>query len=106
MTAKSPQEKKALSYARDRRNAHGENDKSSRKAIRLNKRRPNRADRRQDRQTVAAVRGVVAPEVSEGAENRLGTTTSNWFKRGWRKRPDIPLGEFVIRQLRKRDERG
>lgn len=32
-TARGPQEKKALSYARDRRNGYGENDKSSRKAI-------------------------------------------------------------------------
>ena len=30
---KSPQEKKALSYAKDRRNTYGENDKSSRKNI-------------------------------------------------------------------------
>lgn len=38
---RSPQEKKALSYARDRRNVYGENDKSSRKNIRRNKRSPN-----------------------------------------------------------------
>lgn len=30
---KTPQDKKALSYAKDRRNTYGENDKSSRKAI-------------------------------------------------------------------------
>ena len=34
----SPQEKKRLSYAKDRRNDYGENDKSSRKNIRRNKR--------------------------------------------------------------------
>jgi hypothetical protein len=32
---KTPQEKKHLSYAKDRRNTYGENSKSSRKAIRV-----------------------------------------------------------------------
>ncbi|UGT42762.1 hypothetical protein LTV02_04940 [Nocardia yamanashiensis] len=41
---KSPQEKKSLSYAKDRRNDYGENDKSSRRNIRRNKRFPHRAD--------------------------------------------------------------
>jgi hypothetical protein len=45
MARKSPQVKKALNYAKDRRNDYGENDKSSRKNIRRNKRTPNRADR-------------------------------------------------------------
>jgi hypothetical protein len=30
MVRRSPQDKKALSYAKDRRNVYGENDKSSR----------------------------------------------------------------------------
>lgn len=34
MTRRDPQEKKALSYAKDRRNDYGENDKGSRKGIR------------------------------------------------------------------------
>ena len=42
MARRSPQEKKTLSYAKDRRNDYGENDKSSRKSIRRNKRVPNR----------------------------------------------------------------
>ena len=43
MARKSPQEKKALSYAKDRRNNYGENDKSSRRNIRRNKQTPERA---------------------------------------------------------------
>jgi hypothetical protein len=46
MVRRSPQEKKALSYAKDRRNVYGENDKSSRKNIRRNKRIPNKLRRR------------------------------------------------------------
>ncbi len=34
MARRTPQEKKALSYVKDRRNDYGENDKSSRKNIR------------------------------------------------------------------------
>ncbi|WP_194828528.1 hypothetical protein [Nocardia sp. XZ_19_231] len=45
---RSPQEKKSLSYAKDRRNGYGENDKSSRKNIPRNKRIRNRVDRRRD----------------------------------------------------------
>jgi hypothetical protein len=40
---RSPQEKKALSYAKDRRNDYGENDKSSRKNIPPNQTGPERA---------------------------------------------------------------
>jgi hypothetical protein len=57
MARRSPQETKALSYAKDRRNDYGENDKSSRKNIRRNKRIPNRADRHRERQVLAAATG-------------------------------------------------
>src|SRR4028119_181715 len=50
MERKTPQEKKRLSYAKDRRNTYGENDKSSRKNIRRRKRHPNRSNRRTARQ--------------------------------------------------------
>jgi len=43
---KTPQEKKALSYAKDCRNCYGESDKGSRKSIRRNKTFPNRAFRK------------------------------------------------------------
>ena len=56
---RSPQEDKALSYARDRRNVYGENDKSSRKNIRRNKRHPNRSDRHRAGQDLAAGTGPV-----------------------------------------------
>jgi hypothetical protein len=55
---RSPPEKKALSYAEDRRNDYGENDKSSRKNIRRNKRTPNRADRHRDHQVLSQAVGA------------------------------------------------
>ncbi len=51
---RSPQEKKRLSYSRDRRNYYGENDKSSRKNIARHKRRRHRAERHSVRQHLAA----------------------------------------------------
>ncbi|MFE2009824.1 hypothetical protein [Streptomyces sp. NPDC059491] len=49
MERRTPQEKKRLSYLKDHRNNYGENDKSSRKSIRRNKRFPNSANRRHAR---------------------------------------------------------
>ena len=95
MVRRDPREKKALSYARDRRNDWGENDKTSRKSIRLRKRLPNRANRHHARQVLAG-----AP--SGDAEARL---ILQRVKR-WRKYPDAPLGEMVERKLRRRADLG
>ncbi|WP_040806246.1 hypothetical protein [Nocardia concava] len=105
MVRKTPQEKKLLSYTKDRRNNYGENDKSSRKAIRQNKRLPNRADRRNSRQLMATATGPVDPEASESAETTLRATRSTFAKRGWRKDPDTPLADMVIQKLRRRAAR-
>ncbi|GAA1719855.1 hypothetical protein [Fodinicola feengrottensis] len=103
----SPQEKKALSYAKDRRNDYGENDKSSRKHIRQNKRTPNRADRHRQRQVMASATGrMVDLDAAERAEVRLYLKKSMWFTKRWRKWPDAPLGDMVILQLRRRAARG
>lgn len=79
----SPQDKKARSLAHDRRNTYGENDKSSRTAIRQRKRQEQRARRNLQREAIHAgdpVDGdVVVPE-------RRG---------GWRKSADTPLGKLL-----------
>src|SRR5262245_54602184 len=92
MAPKDPQEKKALSYAKDRRNDYGENDKSSRKNIRRNKRFPNRADRHRERQVLAAATGFgMTTDAAEQAESRLLVKKSMWMTKGWRKWRDAPL---------------
>jgi hypothetical protein len=104
---RDPQEKKALSYTRDRRNQFGENDKSSRKSIRRNNRIPNRADRHRERQTLAAAAGpVIALEVAEQAEVRLFARKSMWMTKRWRKWRDAPLAEIVEHKLRRRARTG
>ncbi len=103
---KSPQEKKALSYARDRRNDYGENDKSSRKSIRRNKRTPHRADRHREHQVLAAATGAPEPEVAERAEVKLYAKKSRWLTMRWRKWRDAPLAQVVEYKLRRRAELG
>ncbi|SDZ20663.1 hypothetical protein SAMN05421504_110271 [Amycolatopsis xylanica] len=106
MARKSPQEKKALSYAKDRRNDYGENDKSSRKNIRRNKQFPNRADRHRERQVLATAAGPVAFESAEKAETRLAAKKSMWLTKGWRKWRDAPLADTVISKLQRRAKLG
>jgi hypothetical protein len=107
VSRKDPQEKKALSYTRDRRNDYGENDKSSRRNIRRNKRAPNRADRHRQHQVLATATGPVADgERAERAEVRLLAKKSMWLTKRWRKSADAPLAGVVIRRLRRRAEAG
>lgn len=82
--ARTPQEKKALSYQKDCRNTYGENDKSSRKAIRTNKAASIRKERRQlDASAVNEVKGIGVAE------------TPRTNKKAWRKSSDTPIGEIV-----------
>ncbi|MEU8804329.1 hypothetical protein [Spirillospora sp. NPDC048819] len=98
MRSRSPQEKKQLSYAKDRRNAYAENDKSSRNAVRLNKRFPNRANRHRLNQLLQEAAGrpdiVKAVEVEERLTRRR--------PKMWRKEPDLALGDWVESRLQRR----
>jgi hypothetical protein len=107
MARMDPQDKKALSYAKDRRNDYGENDKSSRKNIRRNKRTPNRADRHRERRILAAATGSgVGIDAAEQAESKLLAKKSMWMTKRWRKRRDAPLAEFVAYKLQRRARAG
>lgn len=91
---KTPQEKKQLSYAKDRRNTFGENSKASRKGIPLTKARANRSERHaQDRLLSTAV-------VSEGVDQltAVEVEVKSTKPRQWRKSPDKPLGEVLTRR--------
>jgi hypothetical protein len=91
---KTPQEKKHLSYAKDRRNTYGENSKSSRKAIRGAKARANRKERHTQEQLLAAT--LTADDAGQLAavENRVRATPP----RRWRKYPDTALGLVLARR--------
>ena len=102
MERKTPQEKKRLSYEKDRRNTYGENDKSSRKNIRRRKRYPNRANRRNARQSLSAAVGAADATPLEQAEAAL----KHRRPKRWRKRADSPLGLVVPRKLKRRVQTG
>src|SRR4051812_1361795 len=88
----TPQQKKELSYGKDRRNTYGENSKSSRKNIPLSKALDIRSERRA--QDSALAKAIVATNVDQldAAENTMRATKP----RQWRKSPDEPLGEVLI----------
>ncbi|MFD3429078.1 hypothetical protein [Nocardia fluminea] len=100
---RSPQEKKALSYAKDRRNGYGENDKSSRKNIPRNKRIRNRVGRRSD-SVLGEATGPVDLDAAEKCEVDL-LARSKWQTARWQKKPDTPLRVMVAYKLRRRAHR-
>lgn len=92
---KTPQEKKSLSYEKDRRNTFGENSKASRKGIPLSKARANRAERHTQDHILAETLKVADGEQLAQLENQVRATKP----RQWRKSTDSPLGEVLARRL-------
>ena len=95
MRKKTPQEKKALSYAKDCRNVYGENDKTSRVAIRKNKTFPNRAFRKNINDTLQSAIGAVDLEKAEAVDVKIRGIK----RRKWKKAADAPLGKIIRGQL-------
>jgi hypothetical protein len=95
----SPQDKKALSYAKDRRNGYGENAKASRKAIPRRKALENRDDRRKVVQALCEIqrldeaKAAVIESSMQHDTNRVG---------GWTKKPDVPLLQHIASQRKRR----
>jgi hypothetical protein len=94
---RTPQEKKELSYERDRRNTYGENDKASRKNIPRAKRRAARSYRRKTEAVIAEAQAgqdvdVVDDRVAGVRQKGNGVSTA------WR--PDIPLWAWLKRKKR------
>jgi hypothetical protein len=88
---RSPQEEKALSYAKDRRYAYGNNSKAARKAVPRRKRWVNKANRHAEQQFLAEARGPVDTDRAEG----IGEGLEGKRPKRWRKWPDIPLGRLL-----------
>lgn len=94
MKKRTPQEKKALSYARDRRNAYGEAPHAARKNIPLQKAKRNRANRHYaDQQLVYAASGF-DEELADAIESRV----SHKAPKEWEKYPDAPLREVIAKK--------
>jgi hypothetical protein len=94
--SRSPQDKKVLSYLKDRRNSYGEHDKGSRKTIPARKAWVNRTYGR-------AVRQVTRTEADEIDE--LASDVTAVRRKPWKKVPDRPLGHHLNNRWRVRQER-
>ena len=100
MKRKTPQEKKALSYAKDCRNTYGENDKASRKNIPLRKAKVNRGYRKKVNQVLRGISGKIDLEKADLMESE-----ARKLKRDhWKKYADEPLGKVVEKKLERREE--
>ena len=91
-TVKNPEEKKRLSLARDRRNRFGENNKSSRKNIQRGKQRRHMDKRRTVSEVLGHLKGEVQEDRAAEAELQARIRITDSERRGFKKRPDTPLG--------------
>jgi hypothetical protein len=95
MARKTPQEKKRLSYLKERRNTFPRNLKAARKVVPMYKRKVNRQNRRRVHQIVAGAVGVRDAAVEEV----MDVSTLHRPPKSWRKFPDMQLGEIVDMKL-------
>lgn len=96
----TPQEKKRLSYERDRRNTYGEAPHAARKGIPLRRALRNRANRHYQNQQLAHL-GQQTPDQDQA--DALESLIHHRAPNNWRKSPDEPLGEVIRRKLRARE---
>lgn len=98
MKKRTPQEKKMLSYERDRRNVYGRSPHASRKAIPLNKALRNRANRHFENQHV----DYHGPVPGEDLTDELESLLLKRAPKEWEKYPDAPLGEVIAKKSKDR----
>jgi hypothetical protein len=97
---RSPQEKKVLSYTKDRRNTFAEMRSIAHRAISKRKAMANQALRAATRKTVTKqVQTAADPEAIDVFVPRTGS-------RSWRKSPDAPLANYLESKIESRPRRG
>lgn len=98
-TKRTPQEKKKISLARDRRNTYGNNQKAARKCIPKSKQLGNRSARHAADIPLALAVGPFDEGVADEVDNE--TKCAQLARKGARfaKWPDKPLGEVLKRKL-------
>lgn len=94
MKKRTPQEKKRLSYEKDRRNVYGESPHASRTAIPRHKAFRNRANRHLQDQQLRLVGPDTDEELADNGEARL----HHHAPKVWEKVPDQPLGSVLERR--------
>lgn len=94
MKRRTPQEKKGLSYERDRRNTYSAAPHAARKSIPLRKVLRNRANRHRQNQQLR----YSGPAPVESLADEFESEMYRRAPRVWRKDADSPLGEVVARK--------
>jgi hypothetical protein len=94
MKRKTPQEKKAESYAKDRRSTYGNNAKAARNAVPKRKRTRAQAERRIAKQELG---GAAAAEDENRVDGMLDRVAQK-RRKAWVKWPDEPLGDVLQRK--------
>jgi len=97
-TVKNPKEKKQLSLERDCRNVYGENPAASRKGVAKGKQRQHMNERRSSAQMLANIKGPIDEDLASDVEVKTKVAVAFSRKYGFRKSPDLPLGEFLERR--------
>jgi hypothetical protein len=97
---KTPQQKKAESYAHDRRSIYGNNDKAARRTVPLRRQQRAQAERRVAKQTLA---GVSAADDETRIDLMLDQVAQK-RRKAWRKWPDESLGVVLARRKKRRNE--
>lgn len=98
----TPQEKKRLSYLKDRRNTYGENSKSSRRNVARRKRIRSREERRLGKQGLAVEGGEIDLEWADRVEARVIQKQ----RAAWTKSADEPLGVVLGYKFARRAQTG
>jgi len=99
---KSPQQKKALSLARDRRNAFRENCKASRKGIPRSKQRSHQGQRRAVERILGRLRAGAQESEAVEADILAKTEILRKERTAFKKHPDAPLREHIAKKLERR----
>jgi hypothetical protein len=97
-TVKDQTKKKRLSLQLDRRNAYGENDKASRKSIPRGKQRRHMNERRSVAQVLRPISGNPSEDDAADAELLTKVTITISERKGFKKRPDEPLGAMLAKK--------
>jgi hypothetical protein len=91
----TPQEKKLVSLAMDRRNVYGENAKSSRKNVPRSKQIAHQALRRAANQPLLSLRGQVDEDTAAAADIQGIVGIIERKRKGFAKSADAPLGMLL-----------
>lgn len=99
---KNPRAKKAASLTRDHRSDAGDKSRTARKAIPREKARTKRTHRRAVHEALHRAEPLASEAELERAEGRLVEAGRVARSKGFRKPPDVPLGEYLEAKGRRR----